>query len=875
MSTRKFQYWIWIFLAFFACKSQQTIVAPDPLASEEELYVPEEALYQEGQEGEEYTEERLLEEIEVTAPKGYSLPKYNAAATQYWDLIHTELDLRFDWINEHVIGSAILSLKPYFYPQQIIALDAKGMDIHSITDTQNRPLSYEYDGLMLLVDMGRPYTRDQEVDIIIDYIAKPSEGPIGGSAAITSDKGLFFINPRGEEGDKPQQIWTQGETEHNSKWFPTIDKPNERMTQKISLTVEDRFITLSNGTKVRSVKTPDGKRTDHWELNDPHAPYLAMIAVGEFAVVKDKWKDIELEYIVEPAYAPYAEKIFEHTPEMLDFFSEMLDFPYPWDKYSQIITRDYVSGAMENTTAVIFGDFIQKTDRELIDDDNDYIVAHEMFHHWFGDLVTIESWANLTLQEGFANYSEYLWKEYKDGRDDADYHRKNELEGYLGSVAQAGTHPLIHYGYHHDEEMFDGHSYNKGGLVLHMLRNLLGDEAFYAGLNKYLTDHQYTAVEVDELRMAFEDVTGKDLNWFFDQWYHQAGHPDLLLTYDYDADLHEIIVSVEQQQDPENHAPVFVLPVMLSVYNAAGNESIHEITIDQREQEFRIPFEQRPALIVFDSDDRLLYTKTERKSIEEYQHQYEWSKAYRHRWDAIEGIKNQRTANATLALALKDPHHSIRAVAASKIRIKNRPDLVDQLLKMVTQDTHSAVRGAAIKKLQKEANIDMKALIHRVMDEEQSYKVLGDALRALTKIDKDAAMSSAMKLKELNTDQLAIPIAELLAQTGDPNNLPFFEEKLRTINLYSVFGFYDNYVSLLESQSVDLQIEKAQLLKEIALDPGQNMFYKFAATNGINDLREGLLSKGQTAAAVTLRETIETIKANETNEILLQRYGSY
>ena len=864
-----------ILLALVACKSQQAITSAVQ-EGDDVIYIPEESLNGgETLDGEEYTEERLLEEIEVTAPRGFTLPKYNPAATQEWDLLRTELDLRFDWINEHVLARAILTLKPYFYPQQFLMLDAKGMEIQSITDGSGQDLTYQYNGLKIDIDMNQLMTRDQEVELVIDYVAKPSEGPIGGSAAITSDKGLFFINPRGEEGDKPQQIWTQGETENNSRWFPTIDKPNERMTQKISLTVEDRFITLSNGTKVRSVKNPNGMRTDHWEMNDPHAPYLAMIAVGEFAVVKDKWNDVELEYIVEKDYEPYAKQIFDHTPDMLEFFSEILNFPYPWDKYSQIITRDYVSGAMENTTAVIFGDFIQKTDRELIDDDNDYIVAHEMFHHWFGDLVTVESWANLTLQEGFANYSEYLWKEYKEGRDVADHHRKTELEGYLGSVMQGGTHPLIHFGYTDKEDMFDGHSYNKGGLVLHMLRKQIGDEAFYAGLNKYLKDNQYTAVEVDELRMAFEDITGIDLNWFFDQWFHEAGHPDLLLTYEYDVDSKSILLNVIQQQDPENNAAIFILPVTMSVYNEAGVETRFDITLNKREQEVRLEYDGLPGLVVFDTEDKLLYTKTETKTKEEYENQYKWNKTYRHRFEAIEKIKNQRSANATLELALKDPHYTIRDIAVNKIRLKDRPDLVTLVQEMITQDPHSKVRGAAIKKIQKVSGIEMQPIIEQVMDKEQSYKVIGHALSALRKEDNDAALKMAIELKSLDLDQLTTSIGDILSETGDASHLPFFEEKLRTISTFSVFGFYDQYIDLLKTQTANRQLEGAKKLQKISLDPAQDMFYKFAATNAINTLKQGLMSIGNTSDAVTLGEMIEAIKSVETNEILLQRYISY
>jgi len=858
-----FKYFFFLIILFVACKAQQTVIATeDPI--EEEILIAEP----------EMTEERLLEEIAVTAPRGYVLPPYNPSATQEWDLIHTNLELRFDWTNEHVIGRATITAKPYFYPQQYLMLDAKGMNILSLTDGNDKDLEYEYNGKKLDIDMTQLYTNQQEVEIIIDYIAKPSEGPISGSAAITSDKGLFFINPRNEEANKPQQIWTQGETEHNSKWFPTIDKPNERMTQAISLTVDDRFKTLSNGTLVRSVKDAAGQRTDYWEQKQPHAPYLAMIAVGEFAVVKEKWNDIELEYYVEPKYEAYAKDIFAHTPEMMEYFSTILNYPYPWDKYSQIITRDYVSGAMENTTAVIFGDFIQKTDRELIDNDNDFIVAHEMFHHWFGDLVTCESWANLTLQEGFANYSEHLWQEHKYGMDAAGYQRSQELQGYLGSIVQSGTHELIYYGYGDKEEMFDGHSYNKGGLVLHMLRAQIGDDAFFQGLNKYLTDHKYTAVEVDELRMAFEDVTGIDLNWFFDQWYHEAGHPELKLEYGYDETAQEIIVNVTQEQDPENSPPIFQLPVTIAAYDADGKASFFDVTLNKREQKLRLVYDRNPALVVFDQHDKLLYTKQEEKSIPEYINQYNWVGTYIHRKEAIEAIKNKREANATLEKALDDPHFSIRKVAVEKVRTKDRPDLAAKIQKMVTEDPHSAVRAEAISKLKKINAPNLTATIESIFAKEQAYPVLGRALNILSQLDEEAAVKQANLLKSEQSSQLASAIGDVLARTGDPVHLPYFENQLTNISLYSVFGFYDNYRRLVAEQSVAEQIQSAEKLKSIATDPGQNMFYKYSATNAIYGLIEGLPMDQQEAKA-SLGSMIQTIKSLETDELLLQRYSSY
>lgn len=369
---------------------------------------------------------RELDTIFVEAPmpnalksaEDFSLPVYRPSATRQFDLLHTRLDLSFNWEEEQVFGLARLRLTPYFYPANRLELDAKQLQIKSIS-MQGQSLPYDYDQEVLSVQLPRLMARGDTFEIEIDYTAQPAAS--GGSAAITSNQGLFFINPQGTEGNKPQQIWTQGETEWNSRWFPTIDKPNERCTQAIYLTVEDRFNTLSNGVLKESIDNEDGTRTDYWWMDQPHAPYLFAIVVGEFAVVEEVVDGLPLSYYVEPKYEKDARAIFARTPEMIRFFSRKLDYPFPWGKYAQVVVRDYVSGAMENTTASIFGAFVQKRSRALINNHNDGIVAHELFHQWFGNLVTCESWANLTMNEGFANYSEYLWYEHYYGPDEAAY----------------------------------------------------------------------------------------------------------------------------------------------------------------------------------------------------------------------------------------------------------------------------------------------------------------------------------------------------------------------------------------------------------------------------------------------------------------------
>jgi len=536
---------------------------------------------------------------------------YQPSYDKITDLIHTKLSVSFDWKKQYLFGRAELTLSPYFYAQDSVILDAKGFDIHEVSIYLNeswQKVDFDYsDSLHLVVFLDRLYSKDEKYKLFIDYTAKPNELDLSTEySAISDDKGLYFINPLGEDTTKPRQIWTQGETEASSCWFPTLDQPNEKTTQEIRITVDTNFLTISNGLLVAQLYNDDGTRTDYWEQDKPHAPYLFMMAIGEFAVIHDSWiapeanQKIEVNYYVEQDYAQHGMKIFGNTPEMLGFFSKRLGYEYPWDKYSQIVVRDYVSGAMENTTASIFMEAVQVTDRELLDKHWDGIIAHELFHHWFGDLVTCESWGQLALNESFANYSEYLWFEYKYGRDYADHHREEEESGYLRQ-SKSEQYPIVRYNYAHRMQMFDAHSYNKGGLVLHMLRKEVGQEAFFQSLKHYLHKNQFTDSEIHELRLSFEEVTGRDLNWFFDQWFLNAGHPKLQVEKSYDNDSLKIIVT--QLQD-SLYTPTYRISTDIEI-SVNGEKQIFPIVLDGKKSVFNFSLSGTPEYVLFDSEQQI------------------------------------------------------------------------------------------------------------------------------------------------------------------------------------------------------------------------------------------------------------------------------
>lgn len=857
-----------VLLTLAACntpKGATSVNPPAPEPAEEELS---------------FDWDEMPDEDSATQPDDegiYTLPAYNPSAKRVNDLLHTKLDLRFNWAAEEVIGKAELTLRPYFYATDNVTLDAKGFELQRILLAgKNLPLKYTYENDKITVQLDRPYSRNEQYTLVVEYITSPAS--TGGSAVITSNKGLFFVNPRGEDPGKPMQIWTQGETNWNSRWFPTIDHPNERCTQEILLTVEDRFKTLSNGLLVKSAKNTDGTRTDHWKMDQPHAPYLFMIAVGEYAVVEEKWRNIPLSYYVEPEYEADAKAIFPHTPEMLEFFTQKLGVNYPWSKYAQVVVRDFVSGAMENTTAVTFGEYVQKHRMDLVDDrTNEKVVAHEMMHHWFGDLVTCESWANLTLNEGFANYSEYLWLEHKYGRDEADYHMLEEWQGYFSS-AQESVHPLIHFGYDDNEDMFDAHSYNKGGSVLHMLRHYVGDEAFFAALKLFLDKHAFSSVEVHDLRLAFEAVTGEDLNWFFNQWFLSAGHPSLAINYGYDAEAGKATITIEQTQDPELMPAIFDMPTHVDIFFDNGTKRREPVRITERGQTFDFEVPSKPALMVFDPEKVLLCEKEEEKTEEEYVFQYFNAASLSDRMEALQFLVQNESDEMLPAFnsGLSDKFWLIRAVSVSYADFEEEP-IIKAIRDMAKSDPHSVVRREAMNSLSEWEDEEALVVARYILEKDSVYSVLASALSNLAANDEEAALAYARKWENTQSEDLLTIISDIYATKDDPAYLPFFERRLAKSDGFSALSLFGGYQSLLAKVEMEQALPGMAKLQAIATDPKQSLWRRFAATKALLDMSGAFRNRAEEsddagrkeafqAKADELRKLVEEIRDAETDE---------
>ncbi|MDC8098349.1 M1 family metallopeptidase [Chryseobacterium rhizosphaerae] len=699
---------------------------------------------------------------------------YRATHTKRTELKHTKLKVNFDYQKEEMNGEEWLTASPYFYPSDSLLLDAKGMLIHEVAmDKEGRksPLQYEYKNNILSIRLDKTYLKNQEYTVYIKYTSRPNEVEKQGSPA----KGLYFINAQSTDQNNLPQIWTDGETEYSSAWFPTIDKPNQKTTQEIYMTVPDKYVSLSNGVLKDSRKEPNAMRTDHWVMDKRHSVYLAFIGVGDYAIVKDQWKNIPIDYYIEKEYEPYAKQIYGHTPEMMEFFSKKLGYDYPWMKYAQISGRDYPSAAMENTTATLHNTQVLQKPGQLADENRwENIIAHELFHHWFGDLVTAESWSNLTVNESFANYSEYLWYEYKYGKDQADYHLMSEINKYIHTPSDFQK-DLVRFDYDSSEDVFDLVSYQKGGGILHMLRNYLGDEAFFAGITDYLKTYEYQNAEAEQLRLSFERISGKDLNWFFNQWYYGSGNPQLNYSYTFEPVKKQVEVTVNQSQEKE-----FEFPLAIDIYDN-GKPVRHNVWVAAKAKNtFSLNVSKNPDVVNINADGILVSEITDKKTAAQYLMQFVNSKEFSSRYKALTGIKenlNDPASVKLLSAALKDPFFRIR-IKALEILDVSKPEqgkiLIPDIEKLAANDPKTLVQAAAISALAKTKNKKYFPLFEKGLNA-TSNAVRGSAWLAMITVEPSKAddLADKIDLSDASKDMLIkmIPIVVKNKVTSQMKNI--------------------------------------------------------------------------------------------------------
>ena len=517
---------------------------------------------------------------------------YNRARS--YDVQHYTIRLSFDPATKTVFGDTTVQLKPLKNNFSTVTLDAVGMKYESVrlenpgAGGGGKNLKYRQLGEKITVTLDKSYAPEELISIRFKYSCRPA-------------KGIYFV-PAGKEHSA--QIWTQGEPEEAHHWFPSYDFPDDKATTEQFLTVKSDETAVANGELLGTEQNPNGTKTVHYKMSMPHSVYLTSFVIGKYVKIEDQYKDVPLGYYVYPGTESIVPKAYGKTKEMFRVFEQLTGIDYPYNKYDQTIVASFTFGGMENITATTMAD-TEIFGVEILPGAVEDLVSHELAHSWFGNLVTCRNWAELWLNEGFATFMEAAWRERAYGRDDYLRKIREDADRFLAedSVSRPGRrHGLFNQLARPDETIFDTTTYQKGGAVVHTLREEVGDENFWKAVNIYLNRHKFANVETPDLKRAMEEAAGRDLTWFFNQWVYKAGYPKIEVRTTYDARANRLNLAVAQAQTPDAVTPsAFVLPVEVEI-ETTGETKREKIRIDKRAQNFSISIAARPTKINFDPD---------------------------------------------------------------------------------------------------------------------------------------------------------------------------------------------------------------------------------------------------------------------------------
>ncbi len=505
---------------------------------------------------------------------------------------HVRLEVKPDFTRRKLSGKVATLFRAKVAGVSAVDFDAVELDIKSVRLGQAN-LKFNQTYGRLTVNLGREIKEGEKFTIAIEYSCTPR-------------RGIFFNYPDKEYPKRPIQAWTQGESDESRFWFPSIDDPSVKVTSEVVATVPKKFVAVSNGKLVSQKINRDGTKTFHWSHEIPHSVYLISLVAGEFSELKDSYDGIPIVHYVPKGREEDAKRTFANTPDMMKFFSKNLGLRYPYPKYSHVTVADFIFGGMENTSATTLTDSCLLDKRVKIDYNSDELIAHELAHQWFGDLITCRDWANAWLNEGFATYFEALYHEHHLGSDEFAYKMLVEAEEYLGEDRERYRRPIVTNVYEDSVDLFDRHLYNKSALVLHMLRFVLGDEHFWRAIRHYVQKHKMQNVTTEDFRRAIEEATGRNLEPLFEQWFRKSGYPEFKVSYEWNENTKTAKVIVNQNQAANGETPIFVLPVEIAI--TAGKRKVHRLDIKEKQQTFLFPLKKAPSAVEFDPSNWILKT---------------------------------------------------------------------------------------------------------------------------------------------------------------------------------------------------------------------------------------------------------------------------
>ena len=678
-------------------------------------------------------------------------------------ITHMRLAIEPDLKGRSIKCEQRLSIK-LLYDTDAIELDAAELQVRSIS--AGNKLDFRCIDDKLAVKLGRTMKEGSKIELSIYYDARPRQG-------------FYFVAPDKQYPNKRLEAWTQGETTQAKYWFPCTDHPQVKFSSEILVTVPTGLTVISNG-KLLKIEHLGKKEVYHWSASKPHPAYLVSVVVGTYAEMRDG----VLQYFVPPERKQDAPRTFDKTPTMTKFFEEYLGTKYPYEKYAQVVVQDFLYGGMENSSCTTLTLDTLHDKKAHLDFTSDYLVSHELAHQWFGDLVTCRDWQHIWLNEGFATYCEALYWEASKGNDEFLYHVMQTADDYFEEAGTRYTRPIVTKVYKHPDDLFDRHTYEKGGCVLHMLRYHVGEKHFRRSLKSYLQRYAHETADTDDLRKAFELETGKSLQQFFDQWLFREGHPELKVDFSHDRDTIKIKVEQAQAGDPFE----FLLEVKLTF---TRTKKTFTFKISEKESAFQIPVDGDIEWFTIDPQLKILKTITIKAPMEMLVKQLHDGDTVIERIEAARSLKD-KSSDAVID-ALKDAvlHDKFWGVAAEAAKTLGaiRTEYAYEALKKCLSVKHPKARRAVVKAMGEFRKEETLELLQPVLRKDESYFVQSEAATAMGKTKGREAIAILKKATAIDSFQSIIAqgaIAGLKEFAGDKDIAEFMIEKSRYGNYHRV-----------------------------------------------------------------------------------------
>ena len=672
--------------------------------------------------------------------RSYIVDPAGAPRERNVDFLHMRAELSFEPEKGLVKGKVTHVFIPLTPKVDSLFLDAPGISIKEVTANGKRTeFKTNAEGVTIYFPGSLKWeTRDS---ITVTYEATPR-------------KGLYFIGWNDPNGLSRKQIWSQGQGIDNRHWLPMYDEMNDKMTTEMIVRFNKDYKVLSNGTKLKEKDNKDGTITWHYKMKNQHAPYLVMLGIGKYDIKESKSKSgVPMRMYYYPEVKDRVETTYKYSEEMMDWFEKEIGVPYAWESYSQIPVQDFMYGAMENTTATVFGDFFLVDERSFLDRNYVGVNAHELAHQWFGDLITARSSAHHWLQESFATYYNQMYEREVFGQDYFDWARR---QANVQALEESKKNKL---GVGHSEGGSVRH-YPKGAYVLNMLKYVAGGrEPYNKAIKSYLEKHKYQNVDSEDLLVAFHETLGYSLDWFWEEWVYRGGEPAYKISFTHTASgmafdvdqVHETseVVGLPEsgQQGDVSHDPfvpqvqsgyrpqgLYRMPIWFEVHYTDGSSERRQVWIEQQHHEVLMPAVQGKQVdyVLFDPNSEVLKSVSFEKPFEMLRSQAMKAKYMLDRYDALvamRGLPLTQKRDLLLQVYAKETFHATKGEIIFQL-INDSDAKSKALVRSAINDKDVQVRKAVLN-YTKSIPADLAPEYEKLL-KDPSYEVVTNALDKLS-----------------------------------------------------------------------------------------------------------------------------------------------